>query len=494
MNSSESDKGESFRNLWKEAGVPDALLSEARVLRILCESCGWRKHPMVVHPVMMHPDISEELIKKDPEGYAHRLEGSNIESVAEDSYRYLRPICRLSWESSLIPRFIEAHIPFVIENSRLIPIEGNFKTPVDTDGKIAKHKSAWSTENLSKMLQNKYLDVYESPNRYFRYWNRASNTGPYQFKDPTKKLEITFEELLKRAKAQESKSSQADGSRIETKSKTKSGEMNESSKFYYLQESLSGHPNMAEEFVKWNWDWLLDLGKKFGWGVPDRNILLSGMKGCSTPAHYDEQENIYCQLYGHKEVYLWHPGDWKGMYAFPVNHACDRQSMVNPDSPDLGRFPMYRNTRPHHIILRPGDLLYLPVTWWHHFRNLDDFAVSVTFWSKQPRMKLEDLKLPLLERQLMTVRRNLEEMIFKMFGQDALIDLGKEISNSAREKWEAKGSERTRKVKEFMIRCLSNFISTKACDAFLIDMIKGRYDQLDCHKWIQYSDTDRFEW
>ena len=38
---------------------------------------------------------------------------------------------------------------------------------------------------------------------------------------------------------------------------------------------------------------------------------------------------------GRKEVFIYPPSDFRGMYPFPINHACDRQSMVNVDDPDF---------------------------------------------------------------------------------------------------------------------------------------------------------------
>jgi ribosomal protein L16 Arg81 hydroxylase len=120
------------------------------------------------------------------------------------------------------------------------------------------------------------------------------------------------------------------------------------------------------------------------------------------------------QVSGTKEVYLWPPGDCQGHYPFPVNHACDRQGMVNPDSPDLARFPAFATVRPHHAELEKGDLLYLPAAWWHHFRNTSHLACSITFWSKQQKANLKDITLPLSTRQAVTVQHNLEDMVLSV--------------------------------------------------------------------------------
>lgn len=64
----------------------------------------------------------------------------------------------------------------------------------------------------------------------------------------------------------------------------------------YMQQSLSGLPNFAADFGKWDWSFILTLAKMHSWGVPDNNLLLVGMKGARTPLHFDERENLFAQV------------------------------------------------------------------------------------------------------------------------------------------------------------------------------------------------------
>mmetsp|Transcript_10754 Transcript_10754/g.20799 ORF Transcript_10754/g.20799 Transcript_10754/m.20799 type:complete len:214 (+) Transcript_10754:900-1541(+) len=208
------------------------------------------------------------------------------------------------------------------------------------------------------------------------------------------------------------------------------------------------------------------------------------MRGATTPAHYDEQENMFCQMRGRKEIFMWPPSDHRKLYAFPVNHACDRQAMVNPDCPDLKRFPNYKFARPHYATLQAGDLLYLPVGWWHHLRNLDNLSVSITFWCKQQKVSLENLRLPLKQRQMLTVRRNLEEMTMRMFGQDVLFKLAKALKNSSEAKIPGKAGE----AREFMAKCLSNFMPSGEAERYVVRMLQGRY-QGDAALWVEPTNT-----
>jgi len=52
------------------------------------------------------------------------------------------------------------------------------------------------------------------------------------------------------------------------------------------------------------------------------------MPGNVTPAHYDEQQNFFAQIKGHKRCILFPPDQFDCLYPYPVHHPCDRQSQV----------------------------------------------------------------------------------------------------------------------------------------------------------------------
>jgi len=70
-------------------------------------------------------------------------------------------------------------------------------------------------------------------------------------------------------------------------------------------------------------------------------MMLIGTKGVTTPAHYDEQENLFAQIRGRKRFVLFAPDQFPNLYPYPVPHPHDRQSQVDIEHPDLQRFPKY---------------------------------------------------------------------------------------------------------------------------------------------------------
>ena len=55
-------------------------------------------------------------------------------------------------------------------------------------------------------------------------------------------------------------------------------------------------------------------------------------------------------------------------------------SAVDVLAPDLVRFPDFARVALHTVEVGPGDVLFIPVGWWHALRALDP-SLSVTFVS-----------------------------------------------------------------------------------------------------------------
>jgi hypoxia-inducible factor 1-alpha inhibitor (HIF hydroxylase) len=57
---------------------------------------------------------------------------------------------------------------------------------------------------------------------------------------------------------------------------------------------------------------------------------------------------------------------------------------VDFERPDYTRFPKFREARGQEAIVGPGDVLYIPIYWWHHIESImrGGYTISVTFWYK----------------------------------------------------------------------------------------------------------------
>jgi ribosomal protein L16 Arg81 hydroxylase len=97
----------------------------------------------------------------------------------------------------------------------------------------------------------------------------------------------------------------------------------------------------------------------------ERVALWLGPGGTVTPLHYDLQNALLAQVRGRKRVLLISP-DYSGrLYNERGGH-----SSVDPEHPDLIRFPLFAEVPVSEVVLEAADALFLPIEWWHHVRAL----------------------------------------------------------------------------------------------------------------------------
>lgn len=73
---------------------------------------------------------------------------------------------------------------------------------------------------------------------------------------------------------------------------------------------------------------------------------------------------------GSKRWLVYSPDQAQHMYRGAVDAFC----------PDLGRFPLFTHARGHMHVQRPGEIMYMPATWWHAVRNEEpSLALSENF-------------------------------------------------------------------------------------------------------------------
>ncbi len=145
---------------------------------------------------------------------------------------------------------------------------------------------------------------------------------------------------------------------------------------------------------------LQNLGQQFHLlkGMTDFN-LWAGAGGHTESLHYDTFDGTLIQLAGQKRVVLFPPSQLSNLYPFPLighlHHGLKLRSwfsQVYPDNPDFETFPGLKEAFKHRyeVVLNPGDVLYLPVGWWHEVSALGEgFVCSANrFWAVTPRRRL----------------------------------------------------------------------------------------------------------
>jgi hypothetical protein len=100
-----------------------------------------------------------------------------------------------------------------------------------------------------------------------------------------------------------------------------------------------------------------------------------------TVTHYDSEDNFLAQVCGQKLVTLFPSSQLRELYPYPSSGGAFNHSQVDIDNPDLARHPRFASATPHRCTLGPGDMLYIPIYWWHQVRTLQT-GVSVNMWWK----------------------------------------------------------------------------------------------------------------
>jgi hypothetical protein len=100
--------------------------------------------------------------------------------------------------------------------------------------------------------------------------------------------------------------------------------------------------------------------------------------------HYDLMENIGVVVAGRRRFTLFPPEQLVNLYVGPLEltPAGTPISMVDPDHPDLERFPRFAEAAAtaQSAELAPGDAIYIPFHWWHGVESLDEVNFFVNYW------------------------------------------------------------------------------------------------------------------
>ena len=106
----------------------------------------------------------------------------------------------------------------------------------------------------------------------------------------------------------------------------------------------------------------------------------------TTPAHFDESNNVACVVSGRRRFTLFPPEQIANLYIGPLGHAPTGTpiSLVSLANPDFKRFPRFREALAAALVaeLAPGDAVYIPTLWWHHVESLGKYNMLVNYWWK----------------------------------------------------------------------------------------------------------------
>jgi hypothetical protein len=110
--------------------------------------------------------------------------------------------------------------------------------------------------------------------------------------------------------------------------------------------------------------------------APANGMMWIGPAGTVTSLHHDLSNNLIAQVVGRKRFRVL-PASEVGRLYNSRHVFSDVPDLGAPDI-DLRTYPRLVNTRCYDVVLSPGEMIFIPIAWWHQVNALD-FSVSVTY-------------------------------------------------------------------------------------------------------------------
>jgi hypothetical protein len=105
-------------------------------------------------------------------------------------------------------------------------------------------------------------------------------------------------------------------------------------------------------------------------------MMWIGPAGTVTSLHHDLTNNFIAQLVGRKRLKLIAAADVGKLYNY--KHVFSRIADLEDPNLDRSQFPLLAEARIYDVVLNPGEILSVPLGWWHQVKSLD-FSVTITY-------------------------------------------------------------------------------------------------------------------
>jgi hypothetical protein len=105
-------------------------------------------------------------------------------------------------------------------------------------------------------------------------------------------------------------------------------------------------------------------------------MMWIGPAGTVTSLHHDLTNNFIAQIAGRKRIKLMPSADIGKIY----NHRHVFSEIADLEDPaiDLMRHPRLAELRIYDVLLEPGEILFVPLGWWHQVKSVD-FSITITY-------------------------------------------------------------------------------------------------------------------
>lgn len=158
---------------------------------------------------------------------------------------------------------------------------------------------------------------------------------------------------------------------------------NSETRLPYMGNLPFDHPNIAKYLSP------LKPLFKFPKYIPSQKYgelrLWIGGKGQRSTIHNDNYHNLNAQIHGKKEFLLFSPDETEKLYVKELNQTC-WVSPVDPLNYNRETYPLFKEAQSFRAIISAGELIYIPVFWWHYVTALEtSISVSMFIHTDQPQ-------------------------------------------------------------------------------------------------------------
>ena len=111
-------------------------------------------------------------------------------------------------------------------------------------------------------------------------------------------------------------------------------------------------------------------------GAAPDGMMWVGPAGTCTSLHHDLTNNFIAQIVGRKCIKLAPAAEIGKLYNH--HHVFSEVPDLDASNIDLERYPRLKGLRLYEVLLQPGDILFVPLGWWHQVKSVD-FSVTITY-------------------------------------------------------------------------------------------------------------------
>jgi hypothetical protein len=120
---------------------------------------------------------------------------------------------------------------------------------------------------------------------------------------------------------------------------------------------------------------------------PLNAVLYMGRRQFSQLHYHPQGSATLCQVFGRKRLWLYPPDQTPYLYKYPWYSHNSNMSLTTSPKPDPKEFPRFAKARAIELDIGPGELLFIPIYWWHAVQNEQLNVAVVFFWYRSARSR-----------------------------------------------------------------------------------------------------------